>query len=294
MDIMNRSSLVSLLIAFALAIVAVVGVQSYLASQQAALLAVNEIDVVPKNTIVVAAQPLRFGKIIEPGGLRVIDWPSEVVPNGAFRTIADVIGETGEPRYVMSSVETGEPLLSSKITGPGQRATLSAVLSQGMKAVSIRVNDVFGVAGFVLPGDRVDIMLTRNFDNASSADGKAFTDVLMQGVKVLAIDQLADNRADNPAVVKTVTFEVSTPEAQKLTLAQSIGTLSLALRNVASSAVETVTQVNIGDLSGEVSKELIETQTIQAKPVRKSTPMAKVAVYRDAERTEYNVINEVK
>lgn len=291
---MNRSSLISLLIAFVLAILAVVGVQSYLRSQQAALLAENETEAVPKNTIVVAAQPLRFGKIIEPGGLRVIDWPSEVVPTGAFRTVADVIGETGDPRYVMSAIETGEPLLSSKITGPGQRATLSAALSPGMKAVSIRVNDVFGVAGFVLPGDRVDVMLTRNVDNAVTADARAFTDVLMQGVKVLAIDQIADDRTDNPAVVKTVTFEVSTSEAQKLTLAQSIGTLSLALRNVASSAVESVTQVNIGDLSGEASEELVATQKIQSRPVKKNAPMTKVAVYRDAERTEYNVINEVK
>ena len=83
-----------------------------------------------------------------------------------------------------------------------------------MKAVSIRVNDVLGVAGFVLPGDRVDIMLTRS-DKAVGT----YTDVLLQGVKVLAIDQTADDRADKPSVARTVTFEVSTQEAQKLTLA---------------------------------------------------------------------------
>lgn len=291
---MNRSSLLSLLIAFVLAIAAVVGVQTYLRSQQAALLADNATKSIPENTIVVAAQPLRFGKIVEPGSLRVIDWPSELVPKGAYRTVAEVIGETGEPRYVMSAVETGEPLLSSKITGPGQRATLSAALSPGMKAVSIRVNDVFGVAGFVLPGDRVDVMLTRSIENAATASSSVSTDVLLQGVKVLAIDQLADDRADNPAVVKTVTFEVSTSEAQKLTLAQSIGTLSLALRNVGSSAIEEITAVNISDLNGSARSKLLEEKKPEPKTVSLKPSTTTVAVYRDAQRTEYNVLSEVK
>ncbi|WP_306260792.1 Flp pilus assembly protein CpaB [Pararhizobium sp. IMCC21322] len=291
---MNRSSLLSLLIAFVLAIAAVVGVQTYLRSQQAALLADNTTKSIPQNTIVVAAQPLRFGKIIEPGSLRVIDWPSDIVPKGAYRTVAEVIGETGEPRYVMSAVETGEPLLTSKITGPGQRATLSAALSPGMKAVSIRVNDVFGVAGFVLPGDRVDVMLTRTIENAATAAASVSTDVLLQGVKVLAIDQLADDRADNPAVVKTITFEVSTSEAQKLTLAQSIGTLSLALRNVGSSARETITAVNINDLDGSTSSELTKPEKPKPKTVVRKPTTTTVAVYRDSERTEYNVLSEIK
>lgn len=293
---MNRSSLLSLLIAFVLAIAAVVGVQTYLRSQQAALLSSNANKSIPENTIVVAAQPLRFGKIVEPRSLQVIDWPSDIVPKGAYRTIAELIGETGEPRYVMSAVETGEPLLSSKITGPGQRATLSAALSPGMKAVSIRVNDVFGVAGFVLPGDRVDVMLTRSNENAATPAASVSTDVLLQGLKVLAIDQLADDRADNPAVVKTITFEVSTPEAQKLTLAQSIGTLSLALRNVGSSAIETITSVNLNDLDGTRNSEFVEVTVTKPEPktVSNKPTTTTVAVYRDSQRTEYNVPSEVK
>ena len=116
-------------------------------------------------------------------------------------------------------------MLAAKITGPGQRATLSAMLGDGMKAVTIRVNDVEGVAGFVLPGDRVDVVLTRTGEK-----NNAVNDVVIQNVRVLAIDQLADQRADKPSVVKAVTLEVDPTDGQKVALAATVGTLSLLLR----------------------------------------------------------------
>jgi pilus assembly protein CpaB len=101
-----------------------------------------------------------------------------------------------------------------------------------MKAVTIRVNDVEGVAGFVLPGDRVDVMLTRQQDKAVAA-----ADVVLQNVRVLAIDQLADERTEKPSVVKAVTLEVEVTAAQKLALAATVGTLSLALRKAGGSVL---------------------------------------------------------
>lgn len=294
---MNRSSLVSLLVAFVLAVLAVLGVQSYLKGQQAALMAESVAEPeAPENTIVVATVPLRFGMTVDAGSLRSMAWSSDSIPDGAFRTVEELLGDTGKPRYVMSAIEVGEPLLSNKITGPGQRATLSAALAPGMKAVSIRINDVLGVAGFVLPGDRVDVMLTRSAGSSNISASNASTDVLLQGIKVLAIDQLADERADNPAIAKTITFEVSTSEAQKLTLAQSIGTLSLTLRNVASSEPETIVPVNISDLGGGFGqKPAVAAQSApQPEVVVKRPSTAKVAVYRDSKKTEYNVLNEIK
>ncbi len=294
---MNKSSLLSLLVAFLLAIAAVVGVQSYLRGQQAALLAEKTVEPeAPDNTIVVAAVPLRFGMTVDSGSLRSIAWQSDVLPEGSFRTIEEVIGETGKPRYVMSAIEVGEPLLTNKITGPGQRATLSAALAPGMKAVSISVNDVLGVAGFVLPGDRVDVMLTRSSGNINTSAASASTGVLLQGIKVLAIDQLADERANKAAVVKTITFEVSTLDAQKLTLAQSIGTLSLTLRDIASSDQETIEPVNVSDLGGNFTQQPAQTNRRDPQPevIIKRPATAKVAVYRDSKRTEYNVLNEIK
>ena len=116
-------------------------------------------------------------------------------------------------------------MLALKVTGAGQRATLSALVKPGMKAVTIRVNDVEGVGGFVLPGDRVDVALTRQIDKTS-----ATTEVVLQNAKVLAIDQSADERATKASVPKSVTLEVDTLEAQKLSLAATVGSLSLLLR----------------------------------------------------------------
>jgi pilus assembly protein CpaB len=140
------------------------------------------------QTIVVASKPLRFGNELSAQVLHEIPWSEDAPPAGAFNKISDVLA--GGKRVVLAAIEVNEPILSVKITGPGQRATLSAVLHDGMKAVTIRVSDVEGVAGFVLPGDRVDIALTR-------LDGKggATTDVVLQNATVLAIDQVADDRS---------------------------------------------------------------------------------------------------
>ena len=151
------------------------------------------------------------------------------MPNGAFATIADVMKDG--KRVVLTAIEPNEPVLSVKITGAGQRATLSALVRDGMKAVTIRVNDVEGVGGFVLPGDRVDVVLTRQVDKNSASN-----DLVLQNARVLAIDQVADERADKPTVAKAVTLEVDMVGAQKLSLAASVGTLSLMLRKAGEAA----------------------------------------------------------
>jgi len=261
---MRMSTFLSLAVSLILALAAVYGVQTFLA-QQRSLMAKERPEAAPIETIVVAAQPMRFGRLIEPGNLKVIGWPNVTLPEGSFRTIEDVIGTSGKLRYVMSAIEKEEPILSSKITGPGQRATLSSVLSVGMKAISIRVNDVLGVAGFILPGDRVDVLLTRKASNSATGQNDIYTDVLLQGVKVLAVAQNADDRSNKPSVVKTVTFEVSTIEAQKLTLAATVGSLSLALRNIASADVEDVQPITINDLGGGPAAQALQEEKMRAE-----------------------------
>src|SRR5262249_52030972 len=151
----------------------------------------------------------------------------------------------------LAAVEPNEPVLSVKITGPGQRATLSALVQPGMKAVTIRVNDVEGVAGFVLPGDHVDVALTRQIDKDNGS-----TQVVLQDVRVLAIDQVADERVSNPAVAKSVTLEVDTVGAQKLGLAGSIGTLSLMLRKAGETSCEKPLRVTLKDLFSEMVSDV--------------------------------------
>lgn len=194
----------------------------------------------PARTIVVASRPLRFGDQLGPLALREMPWPQDALPAGAFGKIADV---TAGKRIVLTPIDVNEAILASKITGPGQRATLSAVLGEGMKAVTIRVNDVEGVAGFVLPGDRVDVVLTRQGDK-----NNAVNDVVIQDAPVLAIDQVADERTEKPSVVKAVTLEVDVTDGQKLALASAVGTLSLLLRKAGEVTAASTRRVTLTDL----------------------------------------------
>jgi pilus assembly protein CpaB len=196
---------------------------------------------VAMQTIVVAKQPLRFGTQLDAAMLEEMPWPSAAVPNGAFTKIDDVL--KGGSRVVLAAIEANEPILSLKITGAGQRATLSALVKPGMKAVTVRVNDVEGVGGFVLPGDRVDVVLTRQIDK-----GSATTEVVLQNTRVLAVDQIADDRAAKAAVAKSITLEVSTVEAQKVWLASSVGNLSLLLRKAGETTEEKTRKISLKDL----------------------------------------------
>ena len=215
------------------------------------------------RTVVVASSPLRFGQTLAPEALREVAWPEGAVPAGTFTKVADVM--EGGKRVVLSSIEPNEPILASKITGPGQKATLSAIIQDGMKAVTIRVNDVEGVAGFVLPGDRVDVMVTRQPDKNSSA-----TDIVLQNVRVLAIDQVADDATDKPTVARAVTLEVDTAAAQPL---------SLALRKAGEQMVEGAHRVTVTDLDSPYT-------TFHASDAKS---LATVTVRRAGQSQDYSV-----
>jgi pilus assembly protein CpaB len=234
----------------------------------------NQRKPIVTQTIVVASKSLRFGAELGSMSLRELAWPEDAVPAGAFGKISDIMSGNGR-RVVLTPIEANEPILASKITGPGQRATLSATLQDGMRAVTIRVNDVEGVAGFVLPGDRVDVALTRQNDRTA-----ATTDVVLQNMRVLAIDQTADERNDKPSVVKAVTLEVDTASAQKLALAASIGSLSLMLRKAGEAVVETTRRITLSDL---IRSEIVA-------PTPKKEPLfATVKVHRPAGKEDHSV-----
>ena len=230
---------------------------------------------VATRTIVIAAGPLRFGAHISADHLREVTWPDEALPAGTFGSITDVM--SGGKRIVLASIEKNEPILRTKITGPGQKATLSAVIQDGMRAVTVRVNDVEGVGGFVLPGDRVDVLLTRQAERATGMN-----DVVIQNARVLAIDQLADDAADRPTVAKAVTLEVDTTGAQKIALAASLGNLSLMLRRAGEQVMDATRRVTTSDLS--------QTETMQQAPEAKR--FAKVSVTRGTTKQDYNVASE--
>lgn len=241
---MRANSIIMLVLAVVFGVIAVFLVQSWLQGQVS--LAGKQPEAVmpePTETIVVAARPLRFGATLKPDALKEIPWPGGARPSGSFSKVSELITEEGE-RAVLSAIEINEPVLTQKITGPGARATLSAVVDKGMRAVSIPISAVVGVSGFVLPGDRVDVFLTRNDTGAGR-----ITDLFLQNVKVLAIDQIADDRKNDAKVSSTVTFEVDTYDAQKLALATGMGQLSLALRSAGSIDAAQPRRVTLGDLN---------------------------------------------
>ncbi|MGL4397920.1 MAG: Flp pilus assembly protein CpaB, partial [Hyphomicrobium sp.] len=258
------------------------------------------------TNIVVTKENLNFGTALVRDKLKVVEWPATSVPEGAFHSIAEVFAEQ-HSRVVLEAMRGNEPVLRGKITGPGQRATLSTMLGKGMKAVAIRVNDVIGVGGFVLPGDRVDILLTQT--PAASASKKAdkpgeepqaYTDLLLRNVRVLAIDQSSDPKQEAPRLVRTVTVETSLADSQKVTLAATVGTLSLVLSESGAIADQaSQPRITVSDLAGDngdikVSATLVPSNAVAdekpAVPSAKAKPVfATVNVVRAIEQKEYAV-----
>ncbi|RVB75848.1 Flp pilus assembly protein CpaB [Mesorhizobium sp. M6A.T.Cr.TU.014.01.1.1] len=257
---MRANTVIMIVLAGVFGVLAVVLANIWLANQRSAMAQTEDVQ---RDTVVVAAMPLKFGDTLSADKLREVAWPAGAVPTGAFKTTKDLLAGEGT-KQALQAIGVNEPVLATKITGPGQRATLSAVLGEGMKAVSIRVNDVLGVAGFVFPGDRVDVLLTRKVRTTQGTD-QSFVDVLLQSMKVLAVDQVADESTENPTVVKAVTLEVSTKDAQKLTLAADAGQLSLALRQAAASKGETTGRITLSDLTGDTPDDVAARQAELAK-----------------------------
>ena len=270
---MRKSTLVMVAFAVVFGLLAVFIAQAWLNGQAERRLRSLEAQKKPlaASTIVVASQRLPFGVELGREHLREVPWPAESMPQGAFATINDML--SAGKRIVLAPVEINEPVLAVKVTGPGQRATLSALVGEGMKAVSVRVNDVEGVGGFVLPGDRVDVVLTRQLEK-----GNATTEVVLQNARVLAVDQSADDRSTKAAVAKAVTLEVDTVGAQRIWLAASVGSLSLLLRKAGEMSAEPTRRVTLDDLS---------------KPDRvipqKNTSSTSISVQRGSQRQNYQV-----
>jgi pilus assembly protein CpaB len=266
------STIVMTAFAVVFGLLAVFVAQSWLNSQAEQRMRSLEAQKKPvtTRTLVVAAKPLRFGSEVTAQHLREIAWPEEAVPAGAFARIADVL--SGGKRVVLAAIEQNEPVLAVKITGPGQRATLSALVRNGMKAVTIRVNDVDGVGGFVLPGDRVDVVMTRQVDKNSASN-----ELVLQNARVLAVDQVADERVDKPSVAKAVTLEVDTLGAQKLSLAASVGSLSLMLRKAGETAADKARKITLSDLGAP------------EEPQDEDTSVTSVLVRRGTAKQQYNV-----
>ena len=246
------------------------------------------------GTIVVASKPLKFGVVLAADDLTEVPWAATAIPDGAFATKGDLL-KSGQ-RVVLSAIERSEPVLRSKISGPGERAALSTLLPVGKRAVTVRVDDVRGVAGFILPGDFVDVVL---IGEDGSQRRENYSEILVQNLKVLAVDQLASERPEQPTVPKAVTLEVTPEQAQKILLATNIGKLSLTLRRPADAAVARSQRVTERDLGPHVAKVTEPVRVVAppppkpvAKPPVQPSNRVKVFIIRNMKREEYTVRTE--
>jgi pilus assembly protein CpaB len=276
---MRRANIIILIVALAMGGLAAFMARSWILAHA------NTAPTAPMSTIVVSNAALGFGTVLSPENVSEIAWASDKVPEGAFATRAALFKEGR--RVVLTPMERSELILKQKITGPGQRASLSALLEEGKRAVTVRVDDVRGVAGFVLPGDRVDVVLIRTNSEVSGR----FSDILLQNVKVLAVDQLANERQEKAQVVKAVTLEVETDQAQKILLATDIGKLSLILRQAGEGHASQTARVTERDLFYEAPKKVEPTVVPVATVAPPSGPItSKVEIVRGMKGQEYSVV----
>ena len=181
------------------------------------------------DRIVVAGADISIGQRLTPEMLKLVEWPAHSVPKGAFDDPQKLGG-----RVLKSSILMGEPLSEAKLAPVGTVGGLSALITEGKRAITVRVNDVIGVAGFALPGNYVDIIVSTQTE-AKAQDGqqreRSISKIVLERILVLAVAQEVNRDETKPKVVNAVTLEVTPEQAEKLDLARSVGTLSLALRN---------------------------------------------------------------
>ncbi len=178
----------------------------------------------PTVQVVVAARDMNFGEMVTDQDVRVIDWPASTLPEGFASAPADVVG-----RGLITPIRLNEPFLSSKIASAEAGAGVPLGIEEGMRAMAVRVNDVIGVAGFIMPHQRVDVLVT--LDQGAQVT-EPITQVVLQDIQVLTVGQITAVNDENQAVqVPVVTLIVSPDDAERLTLAEEKGQIRLALRN---------------------------------------------------------------
>jgi pilus assembly protein CpaB len=221
---------------------------------------INEKANIDASTVFVAARDIDAGTRLTFDMLKKTDWPSGSMPAGSFQEIEQL-----ENRVLKTHLVTGEPVLESKLAPVGTSGGLSGVIAEGKRAITVRVNDVIGVAGFALPGNRVDILVSAKDENQ-----KPFSKQVLEQILVLAIAQDVGRDDTKPKVVTAVTLEVTPEQAETLDLARSIGTLSLVLRNQVDG--------NHVDTNGRRIQDLLK----QPAPIVAASPEQKI-IYRPRE-----------
>ena len=250
-------------------------------------------DALAKNTqIVVAAYDLPLGTKIEPGELKLAKWSSDAMPAGAYTDTHQIIGS-----YVKNQFVSNEPIVADKLfLGQKTAGVMPLLIPFGMRAVSVPVDEVSDIAGFVLPHTRVDVLVALS---GSDANIKPLAKIVLQNVEVLAVAQEVEMKKDAPEVVKVVTLLVTPQEAERLALANREGTLRLAMRNYNDNKIVLTSGSDVAQMLRAYSLEPeVPVMSAQPGPHRVSAPAPRphpfqVEIYRNGKSSEsMSFINE--
>ncbi|HEY8257120.1 MAG TPA: Flp pilus assembly protein CpaB [Gemmatimonadales bacterium] len=235
----------------------------------------------PKGRVAVASRDLSVGTVLTPTDISVVDWPGASLPAGYISS-----SELAAGRGLMRPMLANEPFLESKLAPKGAGGGLSVTIAEGMRAISVRVDEVVGVAGFVLPGTRVDVLLT--IDRSGKGAGDPMTHALLQNIQTLAAGQEVQQDKDGkPKSVPVITLLVTPDQAETLTLAANSGRIQLSLRNTLDTMPTTTSGARLSGLFGEPAKPVsfaprrVEVHAVS--PVRDDSTV--VEVYKGGSRS---------
>ncbi|CAN5655646.1 hypothetical protein BH10PSE14_BH10PSE14_43960 [soil metagenome] len=202
--------------------------------------------------VLVATRALPIGTILDASALKFQPWPKELVDGAYFiKSTTDLKSLQGT--VVRNAITAGQPITQGVLVKPGDRGFLAAALGPGMRAVTVPVSVQTGVAGFVFPGDRIDLVLTQTVPGGGDGPPLKVSETVMRNLRVLATDQRTDNAAgeDGKSIVKTfsnVTIEATPKIAEQIAVAQTLGSLSLSLRSLADNGQELEQAIASGDI----------------------------------------------
>lgn len=237
--------------------------------------------------VLVANMDLLFGDELTPDALRLVDMPEDLVPLDALNDLSEIFSTDYDPMnsgalVMLDDIRMNEIILPHRISGLNGRGTLSSRIRPGYRAVSVRVNDVTGVAGFIVPGDLVDIQYVSE-PNPERDKPVYRSDIILQSVRVLGIDQSHNPNQDIQGIARTVTLEVSHMDAQALAIAQEGGTISLVLRAVGEALPSTTQSLDTQQLdlrANSNSSAKKPRRPVRVTPKKSPPPVAQITVIR--------------
>lgn len=237
--------------------------------QQLAQAQSMQVEAIPTVEVFVAKKLLNYGDVLNEADVRAVKWPANAIPEGSFATLKDIFPENERaPRFVLRVIEKDEAILATKVSLPGEDAGLNARIERGMRAFAIKVDVASGVSGFLRPGDRVDVYWTGVVSGDLGAELRGdITKLIEPNVRLIAVDQSANDDNSEASIARTVTVSVSPDQVAALAQAQSTGRLSLALVGVKDDTVAGAIEIDQRSLLGLVRAEKPEPVVVEKEVV---------------------------